>query len=90
MTYADTQEAYMDALRMERSSCIGPDEQDKEDAMSAEEHHEYLCLILSKLIDSDLTADELADLASALGIKVKEFYDPQPLEVIEWHQKEAA
>lgn len=34
MTYADTQEAYRDALRMEQCSCIGPDEQDREDAMS--------------------------------------------------------
>ena len=30
MTYADTQEAYRDARRMERYSCIGPDEQDME------------------------------------------------------------
>ena len=30
MTYADTQEAYRDARRMERCSCIGPDEQDRE------------------------------------------------------------
>lgn len=54
------------------------------------EQHEYLCSILAKLIDSDLTSDELQDLASALGIKVEEFYYPKPLEVIEWHQKEAA
>lgn len=32
MTYADTQEAYRDARRMERYSCIGPDEQDREQA----------------------------------------------------------
>ena len=29
MTYADTQEAYRDARRMERYSCIAPDEQDE-------------------------------------------------------------
>ena len=34
MTYADTQEAYRDARRMERFSCIGPDDQDREEAMS--------------------------------------------------------
>ena len=58
--------------------------------MSNDEHHEYLCSILTKLVDSDLTSDELKDLASALGIKVEEFYFPTPLEVIEWHHKEAA
>lgn len=56
--------------------------------MSNEEQHEYLCSILTKLVDSDLTSDELKDLASALGIKVEEFY--YPLEVIEWNHKEAA
>ena len=34
MTYGDTQEAYRDARRMERCSCIAPDEQDREYAMS--------------------------------------------------------
>ena len=54
--------------------------------MSNEEQHEYLCSILTKLVDSDLTSDELKDLASALGI----FYFPKPLEVIDWTHKEAA
>ena len=53
------------------------------------EQHEYLCSILAKLIDSDLTSDELQDLASALGIKVEEFYYPKPLEVIERERKAA-
>ena len=53
------------------------------------EQHEYLCSILAKLIDSDLTSDELQDLASALGIKVEEFYFPKPLEVIERERKAA-
>ena len=53
------------------------------------EQHEYLCSILAKLVDSDLTSDELKDLASALGIKVEEFYYPAPLNVIDW-EKEAA
>ena len=52
--------------------------------MSNEEQHEYLCSILTKLVDSDLTSDELKDLASALGIKVEEFYYPAPLNVIDW------
>ena len=54
------------------------------------EQHEYLCSILAKLVDSDLTSDEIKDLASALGIKVEEFYYPAPLEVIEWTHMEAA
>ena len=54
------------------------------------EQHEYLCSILAKLVDSDLTSDELKDLASALGIKVEEFYYPTPLNVIDWTHKEAA
>ena len=58
--------------------------------MRDSEQHEYLCSILTKLVDSDLTSDELKDLASALGIKVEEFYYPTPLEVIEWNHKEAA
>ena len=58
--------------------------------MRDSEQHEYLCSILTKLVDSDLTSDELKDLASALGIKVEEFYYPTPLEVIEWTHKEAA
>ena len=53
------------------------------------EQHEYLCSILAKLIDSDLTSDELQDLASALGIKVEEFYYPAPLNVIDWERKAA-
>lgn len=42
--------------------------------MSHEKQHEYLCSILTKLVDSVLTSGELRDLASALGIKVSEFY----------------
>ena len=57
--------------------------------MTNEEHHEYLVSILAKLVDSDLTPDELFDLASALGIRVDEFYDEAPtLESIE-HQEAA-
>ena len=58
--------------------------------MSNAEQHEYMCSILTKLVDSALTSDELKDLASALGIKVEEFYYPTPLNVIEWTHKEAA
>lgn len=61
--------------------------------MMNSEHHEYLCGILAKLIDSDLTGDELKDLASALGIRVEDFYYPQEaevLEVIEWNERRAA
>ena len=58
--------------------------------MSNEEQHEYMCSILAKLVDSELRSDELQDLASALGIKVEEFYYPKPLEVIEWHKQQAA
>ena len=58
--------------------------------MSNEQQHEYLCSILAKLVDSALTANELKDLASALGIKVEEFYYPKPLNVIDWTHKEAA
>ncbi len=57
--------------------------------MSNEEQHEYLCSILTKLVDSELTSDELKDLASALGIKVEEFYYPAPLNVIDWERKAA-
>jgi len=57
--------------------------------MSNEEQHEYLCSILTKLVDSALTSDELKDLASALGIKVEEFYYPAPLNVIDWERKAA-
>ena len=57
--------------------------------MSNNEHHEYLCSILTKLVDSELTSDELKDLASALGIKVEEFYYPAPLNVIDWERKAA-
>ena len=45
--------------------------------MTNQEHHEYLCNILAKLVDSTLTSDELKDLASALGISVAEFYYPK-------------
>ena len=57
--------------------------------MRNEEQHEYLCSILAKLVDSELTSDELQDLASALGIKVEEFYFTKPLEVIELERKAA-
>ena len=57
--------------------------------MSNTEQHEYLCSILTKLVDSALTSDELKDLASALGIKVEEFYYPTPLNVIDWERKAA-
>ena len=57
--------------------------------MNNAEQHEYLCSILAKLVDSDLTSDELKDLASALGIKVEEFYYPEPLNVIDWERKAA-
>lgn len=52
--------------------------------MSNQEQHEYLCGILAKLVDSCLTANELRDLASALGINVDEFY--KPLDVIDWRK----
>ena len=54
--------------------------------MSNAEQHAYLCGILAKLVDSELTTEELKDLASALGIRVEEFYGPEPLEVIEWEK----
>lgn len=57
--------------------------------MRNEEQHEYMCSILTKLVDSALTSDELKDLASALGIKVEEFYYPAPLNVIDWERKAA-
>ena len=57
--------------------------------MSNAEQHEYMCSILTKLVDSALTSDELNDLASALGIKVEEFYYPAPLNVIDWERKAA-
>lgn len=49
--------------------------------MSNSEQYHYLCGILSKLVDSDLTADELRDLASALGISVSDFC--QPYEILD-------
>ena len=57
--------------------------------MRLEEHHEYLCGILAKLVDV-LTCDELQDLASALGVRIAEFYCEEPIEAIEWNRKEAA
>lgn len=59
--------------------------------MTPEEAHEYLCGILAKLVPcSEITGEELADLASALGIKRSEFYaEPQPLNVIDWERKAA-
>ena len=58
--------------------------------MSNEEQHEYLCGILAKLVDSDLTTDELYDLASALGIRIDEFYCEEPIEAIDYAQRKAA
>lgn len=43
--------------------------------MTNSEHHEYLCSILSKLVDSKLTITELSDLSSSLGISIDEFYE---------------
>lgn len=60
--------------------------------MTNAEHHEYLCSILAKLVPCDeISGNELKDLASALGIRVDEFYgsqEPQVLNVIDW--KDAA
>ena len=60
--------------------------------MTTSEHHEYMCSILAKLVDSELTTEELFDLASALGIRVAEFYDEpvSAVEIIEWNHQEAA
>ena len=44
--------------------------------MSNEEQHEYLCQILAKLVPV-LPCGELQDLASALGIRVEDFYYPK-------------
>jgi len=68
--------------------------------MTNAEHHEYLCGILAKLVPCDeITTDELADLSSACGIRIGEFYSQQEvqefmgesdvLEVIEWERKAA-
>lgn len=59
--------------------------------MSNQEQHEYICSILAKLVPcSEITAVELMDLASALGIRVSDFYSEETpvLNVINW--KEAA
>ena len=42
--------------------------------MSLEEQHEMLIGILTKLVDSELTADELSLLAHCCGVSIKEFY----------------
>lgn len=71
--------------------------------MTNSEQHERLCSILAKLVPCDeITTDELADLSSALGIRIGEFYTPaeikdffddmpetEVLEVIEWERKAA-
>ena len=57
--------------------------------MSNEEQHRMLCEALSKCVEI-LDCDELSLLAHCCGVKVEEFYYPTPLEVIEWHKKEAA
>lgn len=43
--------------------------------MPPEEQHEMLVGILSKLIDSFLTCDELALLAYHCGVGINEFYE---------------
>ena len=61
--------------------------------MSNEEQHEYLCNILCKLVPCDeINSEELADLASACGVKIKDFYyqEPEVLEVINWNERRAA
>ena len=45
--------------------------------MSNQEQHERLCGILAKLVDSVLTSEELLDLASALGLKLEDWYYPK-------------
>ena len=41
--------------------------------MTNEEHHEYLCSILNKLVPV-LNCDELETLARCTGIRIDEFY----------------
>ena len=44
--------------------------------MTNEEHHEYLCEILAKLVPV-LDCDELETLARCTGIRIDEFYEPR-------------
>lgn len=44
--------------------------------MSHEEQRRMLVEILTKLVDSDLTSDELSLLAHHCGISIAEFYGP--------------
>lgn len=44
--------------------------------MSQEEQRRMLVEILTKLVDSDLTCDELSLLAHHCGIPISEFYGP--------------
>lgn len=56
--------------------------------MSHEEQYQRLCEILSSLVDSDLTSEELSLLAHHCGVKISDFYgcpeEVQTVEVIEW------
>ena len=61
--------------------------------MTDSEHYEYLCSIFTKLVPCDeITGEELADLASSCGVKIKDFYyqEPEILEVINWNERRAA
>ena len=44
--------------------------------MTNEEHHEYMCSILNKLVPV-LNCDELETLARCTGIRIDEFYEPR-------------
>lgn len=61
--------------------------------MSNSEQYRMLCEILCKLVDSDLTSDELSLLANCCGVKISDFYgsteEVQTVEVIEWERKAA-
>jgi len=48
--------------------------------MSNEEQHEYLCTIMTKLVDV-LSCDELSLLAHCCGVRIEDFYCPTPEEV---------
>ena len=58
--------------------------------MSNDEQYRMLCEILSKLVDSDLTSDELSFLAHQCGVKISDFYgapeEIQTVEVVTWKQ----
>ena len=90
-SFLDAQDAQRDAQDMERFLVTKEATDGMNPVMSKEEEHEYLCRILCKLVDSDLTVDELKDLASALGIALEEFYGtPEQIEcveIIEWTEE---